>query len=81
MHPARVVIDRGVWVGANVTVLPEVTIGDGAVVGGRGGRHEGRACGGSGRRRAGEAGGYGAGGVIPGTGAATSALLFWKCHC
>lgn len=33
MHPARVVIGRGVWFGANVTVLPGVRIGDGAVVG------------------------------------------------
>ena len=33
MHPARVVIGRGVWFGANVTVLPGVNIGDGAVVG------------------------------------------------
>lgn len=33
MHPARVVIGRGVWFGANVTVLPGISIGDGAVVG------------------------------------------------
>lgn len=33
MHPARVVIGLGVWFGANVTVLPGVKIGDGAVVG------------------------------------------------
>lgn len=33
MHPAKVVIGRGVWFGANVTVLPGVSIGDGAVVG------------------------------------------------
>lgn len=33
MHPAPVVIGRGVWFGANVTVLPGVSIGDGAVVG------------------------------------------------
>lgn len=33
MHPARVVIGRGVWFGSNVTVLPGVSIGDGAVVG------------------------------------------------
>lgn len=33
MHPARVVIGRGVWFGANVTVLPGVSIGDGAVIG------------------------------------------------
>lgn len=32
MLPARVVIGRGVWFGANVTVLPGVTIGDGADV-------------------------------------------------
>lgn len=33
MHPARVVLGRNVWLGANVTVLPGVTIGDDAVVG------------------------------------------------
>lgn len=33
MHPVRVVVGRGVWFGANVTVLPGVAIGDGAVVG------------------------------------------------
>lgn len=33
MHPARVMIGKGVWFGANVTVLPGVSIGDGAVVG------------------------------------------------
>ena len=33
MHPARVVVGQGVWFGANVTVLPGVRIGDGAVVG------------------------------------------------
>ncbi|MCZ2404506.1 sugar O-acetyltransferase [Paenarthrobacter sp. Z7-10] len=32
MHPARVVIGRGAWFGANVTVLAGVTIGDEAVV-------------------------------------------------
>lgn len=32
MHPAPIVIGRGVWVGSNATVLPGVTIGDGAVV-------------------------------------------------
>lgn len=32
MHPAPIVIGRQVWVGSNVTVLPGVTIGDGAVV-------------------------------------------------
>lgn len=30
---ARVVIGRGVWVGANVTVLPGVRIGDGCIIG------------------------------------------------
>lgn len=32
MHPAPVRIGRGTWLGANVTVLPGVTIGDGAVI-------------------------------------------------
>ena len=32
MHPGRVVIGRNVWIGANVTILPGVTIGDDAVV-------------------------------------------------
>lgn len=32
MHPAPIVIGRNVWLGANVTVLPGVTIGDNAVV-------------------------------------------------
>ena len=33
MHPAPVVLGRNVWLGANVTVLPGVAIGDDAVVG------------------------------------------------
>ena len=33
MHPAPVRIGRGTWLGANVTVLPGVIIGDGAVIG------------------------------------------------
>lgn len=33
MHPAPVVLGRNVWVGANVTILPGVTIGDDAVIG------------------------------------------------
>ena len=33
MHPARVVLGGNVWLGANVTFLPGVTIGDDAVVG------------------------------------------------
>jgi acetyltransferase-like isoleucine patch superfamily enzyme len=32
MHPAPIVIGRNVWIGANVTVLSGVTIGDNAVV-------------------------------------------------
>jgi acetyltransferase-like isoleucine patch superfamily enzyme len=32
-HFKRVVIGKGVWVGANVTILPGVEIGDGAVIG------------------------------------------------
>lgn len=32
MHPAAVTIGKKVWVGANCTILPGVTIGDGAVI-------------------------------------------------
>lgn len=32
MHPAPIVIGNRVWLGANVTVLPGVTIGDNAIV-------------------------------------------------
>ena len=32
MHPAPVVIGKNVWLGANVTVVPGVTIGDNAVI-------------------------------------------------
>lgn len=33
MHPAPVILGDDVWLGANVTILPGVTIGDGPVVG------------------------------------------------
>lgn len=33
MHPEPARIGRGAWLGANVTILPGVNIGDGAVVG------------------------------------------------
>jgi len=33
LHPAPIVIGDNVWIGANVTVLPGVTIGDNAVIG------------------------------------------------
>lgn len=32
LHPAPIVIGHNVWIGANVTVLPGVTIGDNAVI-------------------------------------------------
>lgn len=32
LHPSPVVIGRNVWIGANVTILPGVTIGDDAVI-------------------------------------------------
>jgi acetyltransferase-like isoleucine patch superfamily enzyme len=32
MYPAAIHIGNGVWLGSNVTVLPGVSIGDGAVV-------------------------------------------------
>lgn len=32
LHPAPITLGRNVWIGANVTVLPGVTIGDNAVV-------------------------------------------------
>jgi acetyltransferase-like isoleucine patch superfamily enzyme len=32
MHPAPIVIGNNVWIGAQATVLPGVTIGDGAIV-------------------------------------------------
>lgn len=32
LHPAPVHIGKGAWLGCNVTVLPGVTIGDGAIV-------------------------------------------------
>jgi acetyltransferase-like isoleucine patch superfamily enzyme len=32
MHPASIVIGQNVWIGAHATILPGVTIGDGAIV-------------------------------------------------
>lgn len=32
LHPAPIVIGKHVWIGANATVMPGITIGDGAVV-------------------------------------------------
>ena len=32
LHPAPIVIGNNVWIGANVTVLPGVTIGENAVI-------------------------------------------------
>lgn len=32
LHPAPVVIGNNVWIGANVTILPGITIGDDAVI-------------------------------------------------
>lgn len=32
MHPSSVVLGSNVWIGSNATILPGVTIGDGAVV-------------------------------------------------
>ena len=33
LHPSPIIIGRNVWIGANVTVLPGVTIGDNSVIG------------------------------------------------
>ncbi len=33
LHPAPITLGRNVWVGANVTILPGVTVGDNAVIG------------------------------------------------
>ena len=33
LHPAPIVLGDNVWIGANVTILPGVTIGDDAVIG------------------------------------------------
>lgn len=32
VHPARIIIGKNVWIGANATVVPGVVIGDGAIV-------------------------------------------------
>ena len=33
LDPSPIVIGKGVWIGANVTILPGVTIGDNAIIG------------------------------------------------
>lgn len=33
LHPAPIVLGRNVWIGANATILPGVTVGDNAVIG------------------------------------------------
>ena len=33
LHPSPIIIGRNVWIGANVTVLPGITIGENAVIG------------------------------------------------
>ncbi len=33
LHPAPIVLENNVWLGANVTVLPGITIGENAVIG------------------------------------------------
>jgi acetyltransferase-like isoleucine patch superfamily enzyme len=33
IHPAPVIIHKNAWIGANVSILPGVTIGEGAVIG------------------------------------------------
>jgi acetyltransferase-like isoleucine patch superfamily enzyme len=33
MHPSPIVLGRNVWIGANATILPGVTIGNNAVIG------------------------------------------------
>ena len=32
LHPAPIVLGKNVWIGANATVVPGITIGDGAIV-------------------------------------------------
>jgi acetyltransferase-like isoleucine patch superfamily enzyme len=32
MHPAPVIIGKNVWIGSNSTILPGVTIGNGAII-------------------------------------------------
>ncbi len=32
MHPAPIVIGKNVWIGSNATLLPGVSIGDGAII-------------------------------------------------
>lgn len=50
MHPAPITIGRNVWIGANVTILKGVTVGDDAIVAAASVVHAG--AGGQDRRKA-----------------------------